>query len=223
MNANLTEIVFLLDRSGSMSHLTDDTIGGFNSFIEKQKSESGEAKLTTVLFDDKYELVHNGEPIENVKPLNKDVYFPRGTTALYDAVGKAINDVGRRLAATPEGDRPSKVIVVITTDGHENASREFTAYQVKSMIEHQTEKYSWEFIFLGANIDSAKAGANIGIKADRSFDYTASAKGTSNLYCAVSTSVSDYRTTGSIDADALTASLNVNDVTGTAKAALENI
>ena len=199
MNQNLTEIVFLLDRSGSMSHLTDDTIGGYNSFIEKQKTEPGEAHLTTVLFDDKYEFLHNGTDLKTAEPLNRNTYFARGMTALYDALGKTINDVGRRLANTPEEDRPSKVIFVITTDGLENASQEFSQSAVKEMITHQAEKYSCEFFFLGANIDSAEVGKSIGVKADRSFNYMATDDGVNALYCTMSAAVSDYRVTGSVD------------------------
>lgn len=208
MKENLTEIVFLLDRSGSMLPLTNDTIGGYNSFVERQKNEPGEAKLTTVLFDDEYTLLHNGADIKTVEPLDSTTYFARGMTALYDALGKTINDVGHRLAGTPEEERPSKVIFVITTDGLENASREFTQSSVKEMITHQTEKYSWEFIFLGANIDSAQVGDTIGIANDRSFNYMATEAGVSALYSAVDAAVSDYRVTGSVDACAVARALN---------------
>lgn len=208
MKENLTEIVFLLDRSGSMYDLTSETIGGYNAFIDRQKSDPGEARLTTVLFDDEYEILHNGVNIKEVEPLTEKTYFVRGMTAMCDAIGKTINDVGRRLAETPEEERPSKVIFVITTDGYENASKEFTASAVKEMVKHQTDKYSWEFIFLGANIDAVAAGTAIGIKSDRSLNYTATAKGTSNLYSAVSASVSDYRVKGVVDADALCAAIN---------------
>ena len=200
MNTNLTEIVFILDRSGSMMSLTDDTIGGFNSFIEKQKSEPGDALLTTVLFDDQYEILHNGMNLKEVQPMTRDQYWARGMTAMYDAIGKTINEVGRRLSNTPEQYRPGKVIFVITTDGLENASREFTQAKIKEMIQHQTEKYSWEFIFLGANIDSAKTAENIGINKGYAADYVYSAQGTSTMYAAVDCAVSSVRSTGSIDA-----------------------
>ena len=199
MRDNLTEIVFILDRSGSMSGLTDDTIGGFNSFIEQQKKVDGEAKLTTVLFDDRYELLHNGVDINEVKPLTRDDYM----TALYDAIGKTINDVGDRLSKTPEDDRPSKVIVVITTDGAENSSVEFSQSKIKEMITHQTEKYSWEFIFLGANIDSVAVGDSIGIAANRSANYSASDKGVASVYCAMCDTISTYRNTGTVDEKSL--------------------
>lgn len=200
MNANLTEIVFILDRSGSMMSLTDDTIGGFNSFVEKQKNEPGEALLTTILFDDQYEILHNGVNLKEVQPITKDHYWARGMTAMYDAIGKTINEVGHRLSETPEQYRPGKVIFVITTDGLENASREFTQARVKEMIQHQTEKYNWDFIFLGANIDSAQTASNIGIKADYAANYCATADGLSSMYCAVDTAVSSHRHTGTISA-----------------------
>jgi len=136
MKENLTEMVFILDRSGSMSNLTKDTIGGFNTMIENQKKEDGDAVLTTVLFDDMYELLHDGVNIQDVKELTNKEYYARGMTALLDAIGKTINTVGERLSKTKEEDRPSKIIFVITTDGQENSSKEFTQKQIKEMIEH---------------------------------------------------------------------------------------
>lgn len=200
MNTSLTEIVFMLDRSGSMMSLTDDTIGGFNSFIEKQKGEPGEAILTTVLFDDQYEVIHNGVNLKDVRPITKGQYWARGMTAMYDAIGKTINEVGHRLSETPEQYRPGKVIFVITTDGLENASREFTQVKVKEMIQHQTEKYSWDFIFLGANIDSKQQAKNIGISEDYAANYVATAQGTSSMYYAVDAAVSSSRSTGTVSA-----------------------
>ena len=180
MNQNLTEIVFILDRSGSMEGLESDTIGGFNGFVKKQ-AEMGQTSLTTVLFDDQYEILHNG--IDAGKALLTDKeYFTRGCTALLDAVGKTINKVGKRLDKTPEAARPGKVIFVITTDGLENASRKFSYGEVKKMITHQTEKYGWEFIFMGANIDVAKEGDKLGIRADRSVAFCASSAGVSTMY-----------------------------------------
>jgi len=175
MNQNLTEIVFILDRSGSMEGLENDTIGGFNGFVKKQ-AEAGQTSLTTVLFDDKYEILHNGVDAKHVKLTNRE-YFTRGSTALLDAVGKTINDIGKRLNETVEESRPGKVIFVITTDGLENASREFSYDEVKKMITHQTEKYGWEFVFMGANIDVAKEGDKLGIKADQSFAFASTSKG----------------------------------------------
>lgn len=215
MNTNLTEIVFILDRSGSMIGLEGDTICGFNAFIEKQKNEPGDALLTTILFDDQYEILHNGMNLKEVQPMTKDQYWARGTTAMYDAIGKTINDVGHRLSQTPEQYRPGKVIFVITTDGEENASREFNRSKVKEMIQHQTEKYSWEFIFLGANIDSVQQARSMGISADFAADYCASAQGTSSMYCAVDAAVSSLRSTGTISAswaDGLTSNADVTSL-----------
>jgi len=180
MNQILTEIVFILDRSGSMEGLENDTIGGFNGFVKKQ-AEIGQTSLTTILFDDKYEILHNGVNAGNVTLTDRE-YFTRGSTALLDAVGKTINDVGRRLNETAEEARPGKVIFVITTDGLENASREFSYGEVKRMITHQTEKYGWEFVFMGANIDVAKEGDKLGIKADRSFAFESTSNGVHMLY-----------------------------------------
>ncbi len=198
MKENLTEIVFLLDRSGSMCGLVSDTIGGFNSFIETQKQEEGEALLTTVLFDDKYEVLHNGLKLIDVSVLTSKEYFVRGGTALLDAIGKTINEVGGRLQNTPEEDRPSKIIFVITTDGQENASKEFTQAQIKEMITHQADKYNWQFIFLGANIDSVSVGNSFGILASNISNYTASSVGTDSLYCTMSKVVGNYRSAGVI-------------------------
>ncbi len=181
MNANLTEIIFLLDRSGSMSGLEEDTIGGFNGFIERQKVIPGETKVTAVLFDDQYEKLWNGIDIQNAKLTDKE-YYVRGTTALLDAVGKTILDVGYRLANTKEEKKPSKVIFVITTDGLENASQEFTPAKVKELIKHQREKYKWDFIFLGANIDAVKEAGNIGINKNNAYSFNASKAGVQVMY-----------------------------------------
>ena len=180
MNGNLTEIVFLLDRSGSMSGLENDTIGGFNGFVKKQ-AEIGPTNLTTVLFDDQYEILHSGIDAKNAVLTEKE-YFTRGSTALLDAVGKTIDEVGMRLAATPEAQRPGKVIVVITTDGLENASRQYGYEQVKAMITRQSEQYRWEFIFMGANIDAAQEGQKLGIRLDRSFNYEATSYGVNSMF-----------------------------------------
>ena len=193
MNNNLIEIVFILDRSGSMSGLKSDTIGGFNGYIEKQKQLDGEAKLTTVLFDDKYEILHNGVNIRDIEPLTDEQYYVRGSTALLDAIGKTINDVGDRLSNTAEADRPAKVLFVITTDGLENASVEFTAEQIKSMITRQTDVYNWEFIFLGANIDSISTAASYGISAQNAKNYTANSIGTQSIYAAVTNGTTKLR------------------------------
>lgn len=201
MKENLTEIVFILDRSGSMGSLTEDTIGGFNTFIENQKKEEGEAILTTILFDDKYEVLHNGVNLKDVKPLTNKEYYARGMTALLDAIGKTINTVGERLSKTKEEDKPSKIIFVITTDGEENSSREFTQLKIKEMIEHQTNKYNWQFMFLGANIDAVGTAQSFGISGQFAANYTASSVGTDALYNTLSKSVSICRSVGILDAD----------------------
>ena len=201
MKENLTEMVFILDRSGSMSNLTKDTIGGFNTMIENQKKEDGDAVLTTVLFDDMYELLHDGINIQDVKELTNKEYYARGMTALLDAIGKTINTVGERLNKTKEEDRPSKIIFVITTDGQENSSKEFTQKQIKEMIEHQTNTYNWQFMFLGANIDAVSTAQSFGISGQFASNYTANSRGTDALYTTLSKSVSSYRSVGVVDSD----------------------
>ena len=185
MKENLTEIVFILDQSGSMQPLESDTIGGFNSYVESQKKEPGEAYITTVLFDDQYEILHNHVNINDVPPLTSAQYRPGGLTALMDAIGRTINSVGKRLADTPEEERPSHVIFVITTDGYENASREFDREQVKRMIQHQQDKYSWQFLFLGAGIDAYKEARSIGIGGVHTMSVSADTWGTQNAYCSI--------------------------------------
>ncbi|RSD26818.1 vWA domain-containing protein [Mesobacillus subterraneus] len=198
MNNNLTEIIFLLDRSGSMAGLESDTVGGFNAFVKKQAELPGETILTTVLFDDEYEVLWNGIKARNVK-LTEDEYYVRGSTALLDAIGKTILDVGYRLAKTSEDRKPGKVIFVITTDGMENASREFTYGKVKELIRHQQEKYRWEFIFMGANIDVAREADSLGINLENSFSFEASEKGIESMYDMVSESITEKRMKGVYD------------------------
>ncbi|MBM6616586.1 vWA domain-containing protein [Bacillus suaedaesalsae] len=187
-----TEIIFLLDRSGSMGGLESDTIGGFNGFIKRQCQLEGETKLTAVLFDDEYEILWNGLDASAVK-LTNDHYYVRGCTALLDAVGKTILDVGYRLAKTSEEERPEKVIFVITTDGMENASREFTYSKVKELIHHQQEKYNWEFIFMGANLDAAKEANHLGINSEHAYHFEASSKGVEEMYNVVCDAVMEKR------------------------------
>lgn len=203
MNPNLSEVIFILDRSGSMSHLTSDTIGGYNAFINEQKKDPGETKLTTVLFDHEYKILHNGVNIHDVKPMTVDDYCPRGSTALYDAIGKTINDVGLRLYNTPEDERPSKIIFVITTDGYENSSKEFNQRRVKEMIEHQTDKYNWKFIFLGANIDVEEVSSGLGISMDFAASYSATAAGVDSVYATMARAVTDYKATGVVNCSLL--------------------
>lgn len=193
MKSNLTELVFILDRSGSMRELTQDTIGGFNGMVEKQKKEPGEAFVTTILFDSQYEMLHDHLPLQNIMPITDKEYFARGTTALLDAVGITINAVGARLNHISEEDRPEKVIFVITTDGLENASHEFTYKQIKEMITHQQNKYNWNFIFLGANIDAVSEAAKLGIDPDFARNYEASEAGTMDLYAGVGATMACMR------------------------------
>ncbi|WP_442598714.1 vWA domain-containing protein [Neobacillus sp. D3-1R] len=192
MTNKLTEIIFLLDRSGSMAGLEGDTIGGFNAFIKRQSEVEGETLVTAVLFDNEYEVLWNGIDAKEVK-LTENEYFVGGCTALLDAVGKTILDVGYRLSCTKEENRPGKVIFVITTDGMENASREFTYKKVKELILHQQEKYHWEFIFMGANIDVAKEAENMGISTDHAYHFEASEKGVEKMYNMISEAITEKR------------------------------
>jgi len=193
MNKNLTEIIYILDRSGSMSGLEKDTIGGYNGFLEKQKKEEGDAVVTTVLFDDKYELVHDRADIGKVSPLTDKEYFARGMTALFDAVGRTLKQVENRHKNALENEVPAKTVVIITTDGYENASREFKASAVKGMIENLRKEKGWEFLFLGANIDAIEAAENIGISKDYAATYHADSVGTSLNFEAVNGAVSRIR------------------------------
>ncbi len=185
-NKNLTEMVFILDRNGSMNGLEADTIGGYNSLLEKQKKEVGDATVTTILFDDQYEMIHDHVAIGKVKDITNKEYFARGSTALLDAVGKTINHVGNRHKNALDNEIPGKTMVVIITDGYENASREFTLPQIKQMIERQKEKFGWEFLFLGANIDAVSTAAGFGITVDRAVTYEADSVGTRMNFDAVS-------------------------------------
>lgn len=192
MNTNLTEIVFIIDRSGSMGGLESDTIGGYNAFLEKQKQMKGKTIATTVLFDDRYELLWNGVDAEKIRLTGKE-YYVRGCTALLDAVGKTILDVGYRLSSTNKEERPAKVIFVIITDGMENSSREFTYSKVRELIQHQQEKYNWEFVFLGANIDAVKEAGSIGICEDNAYNFEATVDGVREMYCMACESVTEKR------------------------------
>ena len=193
MKKNLTEIVFILDRSGSMAGLEEDTIGGFNAMIAKQKKEPGEALVSTVLFDNISEVIHDRVDIQKIGPMTRKDYYVRGCTALLDAVGGAIHHISNVHKYAREEDRPEKTLFVITTDGMENASRRYDYARVKAMIEAQNEKYGWEFLFLGANIDAAKEAARFGICADRAANYHADREGTAVIYEAVSEAVCSMR------------------------------
>ena len=189
----MTELVFILDRSGSMSGLERDTVGGFNSMLEKQKKEDGKAVVSTVLFDHESVVIHDRLPLDQVPRMTEEEYFTRGCTALLDAVGGAIHHIGNVHKYAREEDRPEKTLFVITTDGMENASRKYSYDRLKTMIERQKEKYGWEFIFLGANIDAAREAARFGIGADRAANYNADSVGTAVIYEAVSEAVCSVR------------------------------
>ena len=193
MKKNLTELVFILDRSGSMSGLEKDTIGGFNAMIEKQKAEAGEAIISTVLFDNDCQVVHDRLALQAVPRMTEKEYYVRGCTALLDAVGGAIHHIGNVHKYAREEDRPEKTLFVITTDGMENASRRYSYEKVKAMITRQKEKYGWEFLFLGANIDAAGEAARFGIDADRAANYKADTVGTGVIYETVSETVCNFR------------------------------
>lgn len=193
MRENLTELVFILDRSGSMSGLESDTIGGFNSMIEKQQKEEGEAVVSTVLFNDTCDVIHDRVPIGEVKKLTGDDYYVRGCTALLDAVGDAINHIGNVHKYSKEKDRPAKTLFVITTDGLENASRRYTFKDVKKLISRQQEKYNWEFLFLGANIDAIEVAGSMGISEDRAANYNCDSEGTAINYAVLERTVSRVR------------------------------
>ena len=193
MKKNLTEIVFILDRSGSMAGLEDDTIGGFNAMIEKQRKEAGEALVSTVLFDHETEVIHDRVDIHRIEPITRKEYYVRGSTALLDAVGGAIHHIGNVHKYAREEDRPEKTLFVITTDGMENASHKYSYARLKAMIERQKEKHGWEFLFLGANIDAAREAARFGIGADRAANYHADSEGTNVIYETVSEAITQVR------------------------------
>ena len=193
MRENLTEIVFILDRSGSMSGLESDTIGGFNSMIAKQQKEEGEAIVSTVLFDDETNVIHDRVAIGDVKKLTEEDYYVRGCTALLDAVGGAIHHIGNVHKYAREEDRPAKTLFVITTDGLENASRHYLFKDVKRLIKRQKEKYNWEFLFLGANIDAIEVAGNMGISRDRAANYNCDEVGTALNYQVLEAAVTRVR------------------------------
>ena len=198
MKKDFTEIVFILDRSGSMSGLESDTIGGYNSMLNKQKQEPGEAVITTVLFDDKYELLHDRINLKGVVPITEKEYFVRGSTALLDAVGLTINKIGNVQKHTLEEERAQRVLMIITTDGMENSSIKFSYKKIQKMIENQKSKYGWEFIFLGANIDAIATAKRFGIDKEYATNYNADSKGTMLNYEVISNTISYFRGTSSL-------------------------
>lgn len=198
---NVTEMVFILDRSGSMAGLESDTIGGFNSLIEKQKKLDGKAYVSTVLFDNLTEVVHDRVEIQNIKPMTEEQYFVRGCTALIDAIGGAIHHIASiHKYARPE-DVPSHTVFVIITDGAENASRNYTSNRVKAMIEKEKEQYGWEFMFIGANIDAVETAREYGIDESRAVNYNADTVGTSIVYEAVESAVNSIRFSNELRSD----------------------
>lgn len=193
MNHNMTELVFILDKSGSMRGLEKDTIGGYNSMLEKQKAEKGSAHVTTVLFDTHVELLHDRLPLGCVKPLTEKEYCVGGKTALLDAVGTTIQRINEIQNAEPEESRAGKVIFVITTDGFENASRKFTYPILKNLIESQQKELGWEFMFLGANMDAVSEAGKLGIQPDRAASFVNDSIGIATNYASVSMAVSAMR------------------------------
>lgn len=193
MKKGLTELVFILDKSGSMSGLETDTIGGYNSMLEKQKVVEGECRITTVLFDNKYELLHDRIDIRAVSPITEKEYQVGGSTALLDAIGRTIHKIGNAQKHTANDYRAEKVLFVIITDGEENSSREYSAEKIKALIEQQKKNYGWEFIFLGANIDAVETAGRFGISADRAQNYHADREGVELNFRVMSEAVATFR------------------------------
>lgn len=191
MKKGLTEVIFIVDKSGSMQPLIDDTIGGFNGFVDEQKTVDGEARLTTILFNEHTDMIHNCVDIREVSPLDRSTYVVGGGTAMLDAIGEAIETVQKRIDNTPEDGRPENVVCVITTDGQENSSKNYSKSKIQSMIDHQTNGHGWQFIFLGANMDAVSEAASIGIY--NSATYFADRVGTQSVYSAVDCAVKGVR------------------------------
>ena len=201
MKKQLTELVFILDRSGSMFGLEADTIGGFNSMIAKQRREEGEALVSTVLFNTTSMVLHDRVPLSRIEPMTERQYQTGGCTALLDAIGGAIHHIGNVHKYAREEDRPGRTLFVITTDGLENASHAYTADQVRRMIRRQRENYGWEFLFLGANIDAVETAAHIGINRDRAVNYRSDPRGTRLNYEVISEAISSVRCCQSLPKD----------------------
>lgn len=197
MKKNLTEVVFILDRSGSMKGLESDTIGGYNGMLEKQKKEDGQVLISTVLFDDQIEVLHDRIPIEQMKPITEKEYFVRGCTALLDAIGGTIRRIRDLQKETAKEDRPEKTLFIVTTDGLENASKKYTMEKVRKMVEKQREKHGWEFVFLGANMDAIQVANSFGIKKSHAATYSCDALGTGLNFQVLSKIVSCARAAGS--------------------------
>ncbi len=198
MKKGLTELVFILDKSGSMGGLEKDTIGGFNSMLQKQRSEQGECRVTTVLFDNRYTLLHDRIDIQAISPMTEKEYCVGGSTALLDAIGRTIGKIADVQRNTAEAYRAEKVIFVIITDGEENASREFSAEKVRNLVSREKEQYGWEFLFLGANIDAVVTAGRFGIGPDRAAEYVSDAEGTALNYAVMNDVVSEFRFKGKV-------------------------
>jgi hypothetical protein len=209
-NPNLTSINVILDRSGSMGTIRNDVIGGFNAFLEdQQKGVSGEATVSLIQFDDRYEVNYLNVPIEKAEKLSEETYVPRGMTALLDAMGRTINDLGDRLRGLPENERPSRVLVMVFTDGYENSSQEFTQQKIAELVKQQEDQWNWTFLFLGANIDSFATGGSLGISANSTINYDSTSKGIRSAYFVGSNAVRELRNAS--DEEYLDrASLNLN-------------
>ena len=198
MKKDLTELVFILDRSGSMAHLVEDPIGGFNSMIDKQKKEEGECLVSLVLFDDRSEVLYDRIPIEKVPVLTDKEYYARGCTALLDAMGGAIHHIGNVHKYAREEDVPEKTVFVITTDGLENASRMYSAEKVRQMVSHEQDKYGWEFLFLGANIDAVETARTYGLREGHAVRFHNDKEGVELNYKVMSETIACVRETKSV-------------------------
>ena len=196
---NKTDITIILDRSGSMASVQDDTVGGFNSFLSKQQKDTGEAALSLVQFDDQYEIVYADKNLQNADKLSDRTFQPRGSTALYDAIGRTIHTTGQRLANLPESERPDKVVMMILTDGFENSSRQFSAAQISELIRHQRNVYSWDFVFIGANQDAVLSARALGIDDKAALTYAHNAQGTVEAFASVSRKLSGHRIEKKLD------------------------
>lgn len=199
MNNNLTEIVFILDRSGSMAGLESDTIGGFNAMLDRQKKEPGEALLSAVLFSNDSQVLYDRVDIRKIEPMTEQQYRVGGCTALLDAIGGAVRHIANVHKYAREEDRPGKTVFVITTDGLENASRRYDYAEVQRMVRHEQEKYGWEFLFLGANMDAISAAGRFGIRAERAVRYAPDSAGTALNFSVVSDTVAHFRASRQID------------------------
>lgn len=193
MKKDFTDMTFIIDRSASMATTANDVIGGYNQLIDQQKAAPGEATVSLIQFDDQYEVNYVEIAVNNVPRLNTTTYVPRGTTALYDAIGKTITALGQRLANLDEYQRPEKVVVTILTDGHENASREYTSEKIKEMLEHQRDVYKWEIIFIGANQDAVLTAKGLGISGSNSMTYAGNSLGTTAAFASVGANMTAYR------------------------------